>query len=448
MGWPGKHVVAFARDRLGYLTELVHAYGDVVHVPLGPARLFVVSHPDLVRDVLITHGKNFRKGRALQRAKRLLGNGLLTSEGELHLRQRRLAQPAFHRDRIAGYGATMVEYASRMAGEWRDGARVDLSAEMARLALAIAGKTLFSADVEREAEDVRDALSTVLEQFGVAVLPFTELLDYLPTPWTIRFNRARRRLDATIYRVIDERRASGEGDDTGDLLSMLMNARDTEGDGQGMSDEQLRDEVMTLLLAGHETTANALTWTWYLLSRHPRVERALHDELDEVLGDADATAADAARLPYTRAVVAESMRLYPPAWALGHRNVAAQPLGQWELPPNSLVIMPTFLVHRDPRWWASPDEFRPERFLEPDDERPRFAYFPFGGGRRQCIGEHFAWMEEVLVMATLARRWRVAVDDGYEPRPQPLITLRPRDGMPATLHGRRPAERERARRPA
>jgi cytochrome P450 len=432
MGVPGKHIVRFTRDRMGYIRQIAGEYGDLAYVPLGPIGLAVVSHPDLVRDILITHGRNFVKGRGLQRTKRLLGNGLLTSEGEFHLRQRRLAQPAFHRERIASYASAMVRHADRAAHRWRDGMRVDMAQEMARVALAIAGETLFGADVEGEADEIREALTTILSMFNISILPFAEVLDHLPLPMTLRFNRARRRLDATIYRLIDERRASGE--DTGDLLAMLMAARDEEGDGSGMSDEQLRDEAMTLLLAGHETTANALAWTWYLLARHPRVEERLRGELAAALGGRLPTAEDAARLPYTRAVLAESMRLYPPAWSIGHRNVEPQPLGDYLLPAGTLCIMPIFLVHRDPRWWTAPDEFRPERFLEPEHERPRFAYFPFGGGRRQCIGEHFAWLEGVMVMATLAQRWRAAYEGREPPVPEPLITLRPRDGLPMTLH--------------
>jgi len=305
-------------NSLAFLTGFVEQYGDLACVSLGAETIYLFNHPDLARDVLVTNHRNFHKGRGLERAKRLLGTGLLTSEGDFHLRQRRLAQPAFHRQRVAAYGATMGSCAAIRRDRWQAGAVLDAHKEMMALTLAIVGKTLFDADVEHEAAEIGAALTTTFESFNFGFfLPFSELLERLPLPTTLRFRKARARLDATIYRMIDERRHIGT--DRGDLLSMLLLAQDTEGDGGGMTDLQLRDEAMTIFLAGHETTANALTWTWYLLSQHPDVEARFHAEIDSALGGRLPTADDLPLLPYTRMVLAESMRLYPPAWIQAHR---------------------------------------------------------------------------------------------------------------------------------
>jgi len=417
------------RDPLAFLLGLRDRYGDIARVPLGGETLYLFSHPDLVRDVLVTNHRNFHKGRGLERAKMLLGEGLLTSEDEFHLRQRRLSQPAFHRQRIAAYGAIMAEYAASRRDRWHDGAIIDAHTEMMALTLAIVGKTLFDADVEDEAAEIGEALTTTFESFNVGFfLPFGHLLARLPLPATLRFRKARARLDATIYRLIAERRRSPS--DRGDLLSMLLVAQDTEGDGRGMSDLQLRDEAMTIFLAGHETTANALTWTWYLLSQHPDVEARLHAEVDAALGGRLATVDDLGALPYTRMVLAESMRLYPPAWIVGRRAVAPFDVNGYTVPARSIVLACQYTMHRDPRWFPAPDRFDPERFA-PDRhaERPKFAYFPFGGGPRVCIGEQFAWMEGVLALATIAQRWRLRLVEGHPVALQPIITLRPKFGM-------------------
>ncbi|MFL5575926.1 MAG: cytochrome P450 [Gemmatimonadaceae bacterium] len=434
--FPGEFLLTFARDPLPFLTRLAREHGDVAHFTLGPQHMVLLNHPDLIRDVFVTHHRNFRKGRGLERAKRLLGEGLLTSEGDFHLRQRRLAQPAFHRERVAAYGAVMAEYASRAAGRWRDGECFDVAREMTRLTLAIVGKTLFDADVEGEAPEIGAALTEAFEAFTLAVLPFGELLERLPLPRTRRFNRARARLDRTIYRIIAERRAAGG--DRGDLLSMLLLAQDAEGDGGTMSDAQLRDEAMTLFLAGHETTANALAWSWYLLARHPEVESRLHAEVDAVLGDVAVPGAeDVARLPYTRMVLAEAMRLYPPAWIVGRRAVGEYRVRDWVLPPRTIVVLSQYVTHRDPRFWPDAERFVPERWTpEAQAARPKFAYFPFGGGPRVCIGEQFAWMEGVLVLATIARRWRLRLAPGQAVSPRPMITLRPHDGIRVVAEAR------------
>jgi len=421
--------LAFRRDALSFLTKLAREYGDVVFFRMGPQRVYMLNHPDLIKDALVTHQDSFMKGRALQRSKRLLGEGLLTSEGEYHRRQRRLAQPAFHRQRIEAYGEVMIDFAARACAQWPDGATLDLAREMMRLTLAIVAKTLFDADVERDAEDIGAAFTEIMELFQMLMLPYSEYLEKLPLPATRRFERARARLDAVIYRIIEERRRSGR--DHGDLLSMLIAAQDTEGDGGRMSDEQLRDELMTLFLAGHETTANALTWTWYLLAQHTEVEQRLHAELDEVLdGRERFTVADYPRLRYTEMVVAEAMRLYPPAWVVGRIALKDFQAGEYVVPAGALVLISQYVVQRDPRFFPDPARFDPARWThEAREARPTYSYFPFGAGARRCIGEAFAWMEAVLLVATIAHEWRLRLAPDQNVEPQPRITLRPKHGV-------------------
>jgi len=306
---------------------------------------------------------------------------------------------------------------------------------MMRLTLAIVGKTLFDADVESEAPEIGKALTDVMQLFERITNPLSGLLDKLPLPANIRWLRAKERLDSTIYRIINERRASGE--DRGDLLSMLLLAQDEEGDGGSMTDEQLRDEAMTLFVAGHETTANALTWTWYLLSQHPDVEEKLHEEIDNVLAAKLPTAADVARLRYTEMVFAESMRLYPPAWTLGRRVLSDYQIGPYVVPAGSIVLMSPWVMHRDPRFFPDPLKFDPERWTpEAREARPKFSYFPFGGGPRVCIGEQFAWMEGALLIATIGQQWKMRLAPGQRVEPKAMITLRPKYGMRMVLSER------------
>ncbi len=380
----------------------------------------------------MTSQKSFKKGRGLEQIKRLLGEGLLTSEGDFHLRQRRLIQPAFHRQRITAYGAVMTEYAVQTGRRWRDGETRDVHAEMMRLTLAIVGKTLFGADVEAEAQEIDGALGEIIGLFHLLQLPYSHLLERLPFPQVRRFRAARARLDATVYRLIAAHRASGE--DRGDLLSMLLEARD-EDDGGAMSDGQVRDEVMTLFLAGHETTAIALTWTWLLLSQNPAAEALFHAELDELAGRTP-TADDLPRLAYTRRIVAESMRLYPPAWAIGRRALVDHALGGYVLPAGAILLISPAVTHRDPRFFPDPDRFDPDRWVpEAESARPKFAFVPFGGGARVCIGEQFAWMELVLLLATLGQPWRLHLAPDQVVDTQPIVTLRPRYGMRMRIEG-------------
>jgi cytochrome P450 len=427
------NLLAFRRDPIAFLMA-AREYGDLVHFKIGAQDSFLLSHPDLIKDVLVTHHRNFVKGRGLTWAKRLLGQGLLTSEGEFHRRQRRLAQPAFHRQRIASYGTAMTDHAVRMRDQWKEGETLDIHEEMMHLTLEIVAKTLFGADVESETDEIAQALTESVGFFNRFLLPFADLMADLPFPSTLRFKKAKARLEKTIYRMIGERRAGGK--DEGDLLSMLLLAQDEEGSGS-MTDQQLRDEAMTIFLAGHETTANALTWSWMLLSQHPDVEAKMHAEIDQVLGGRVPEMGDLPTLSYTEKVLAESMRLYPPAWLLGYRAINDYQVGAYRLPAGSVILMSQYVMHHDPRYFPDPFRFDPERWTpEAKLQRPKFSYFPFGGGTRVCIGEPFAWMEGVLLIATLAQRWQLQRVPGDPIVLQPLITLRPKHGMRMVLKRR------------
>lgn len=429
------HLSMFRRDPTGFLLDSAREYGDVVHFKFGPQEVYLLNHPDYIRDVLVTNHRNFVKSRGLVMAKKFLGEGLLTSEGEFHRRQRRLAQPAFHRQRINAYATVMTDYGAQTRNRWQANETLDISQEMMRLTLAIVGKTLFDANVEAEASEIGKALTDVMQLFDRITSPFAGLLEKLPLPSNIRWLKAKQRLDETMYRIIDERRRSGE--DRGDLLSMLLLAQDEEGDGTGMTNQQLRDEAMTLFVAGHETTANALTWTWYLLSQHPEVEAKLHDEIDTVLGGNLPTAEDVGRLIYTEMVFAESMRLYPPAWILGRRVLNDYEVGDYVVPSGAIILMSPWVMHHDPRFYPEPFEFDPERWTpNARESRPRFAYFPFGGGPRVCIGEPFAWMEGVLLIATIAQEWRMRLAPDQRVQTKPMITLRAKYGMRMVLQPR------------
>jgi cytochrome P450 len=445
---PGRILFILQRDRLAFVTRLAR-YGDIAYFTLGSERIYFLNRPEWIADVLVTHSRKFRKGPGLEVTKHLLGEGLLASEGDFHLRQRRLAQPAFHRQRIAAYASTMSCYARRLSDEWshswRPGERRDIHQDMMRLTLAIVGKTLFDADVESDASEIGEALAVAIKMFDRLVLPHAKLLNYVPGSGMGAFRRAKERLDAIIYRLIAEHRA---GPDRGDLLSMLLLARDTEeGEassaikefGESMSDLQVRNETMTILLAGHETVANALTWTWYLLSSHPEIEARLHGELDTHLAGRLPGESDWPNLRYTYAVLAESMRLYPPGWATGRRALESMEIGGYTIPPEAVVIMSQYTMHRDARYFRDPERFDPSRWMQPPQEAsqlPKFAYFPFGGGPHLCIGEGFAWMEGVLVLATLAQHWKLRLEPGHRVRFEPKITLRPGNGMPMTLDRR------------
>src|SRR5215207_3208185 len=436
--FPVGNLLQYARDPLGFLTRCSRRYGDVVRlrIPSLPP-VFLVSNPDFIEQVLVKENRNFVKDRDTRYVLRFLGNGLLTNEGASWRHQRRMAQPAFHRERVSAYGKTMVSYAQRMLAGWKDGEPRDVHADMMRLTLEIVAECLFGKDVSaEETEAVAEALAEIMERSNEQGnnLLLRAIPDAVPTPSNLRLRAAVRRLDEVIHGIIGDRRRRREDgyEDGGDLLSMLLGARDE--DGNPMGDPQLRDEVITVLTAGHETTAVSLSWTFRLLSDHPEVEARLLAELRDVLGRRPPTAGDLPRLRYTRMVVKESMRLYPPVWAVGREALQEFDLGGFRIPAGAQMILSQWVVHRDPRHFEEPSRFDPARWADGLEKLiPKYAYFPFGGGPRLCVGSSFAAMEAVLLMATTARRFRVEVSKHYVARPQPSITLRPKGGLPATL---------------
>jgi cytochrome P450 len=420
------------RDPLGMFARLRAEHGDVVHFRLGPLLMYLVTDPDLVQEVFVTHADRFRKGRLLQGARVVLGDGLLTAEGEHHRRQRRIVQPAFHSARLDGYARIMTRWAERTAGGWRDGEVVDVFSEMSGLTMAVVGEALFGAEVVEDRARVEAALVDVFRAFDLLVLPFAGLRMRLPSRTVRRFDAARAELDRVVDGVVAERRRSGE--DRGDLLSMLLDARDA--DGAPLTDEEIRHEVMTLFAAGLETTANALTFAWHLLGTAPEVEARLWAEVDALPAD-PASLDDLARLPYADAVLREAMRIYPPVWMLARRCVEPVVLGRWAIPAGGLVMMPPYLIHRDERHWPEPERFDPDRWERAAAAgRHRYAYIPFGAGTRKCIGSAFATVEGVLVLAVIARRWRLRPVPGHRLELQPQITLRPRGGLPMRVEAR------------
>jgi cytochrome P450 len=427
----------FRRDPLEFLCRVSNTHGDVVRWRVGPMPIYLLRHPDAVQRVLVDRNRNYDKQTRGYDALRLfLRDGLLTSEGSFWRRQRRIAQPAFHRGRIAAFGKTMVDLTQAMLPAWERhadrGETVDVAEEMTSLTLRIVAKTLMSTDVNDRDNEVGRAVE-LLNAFARDLMtnPFTLPLS-LPTPRNRRFRRAADVLERTLRTIIAQRRRTGE--DAEDLLSMLMAARD-EDTGESMSDEQLRDEAMTIFLAGHETTANALAWALYLLSTHPDVERRVRTELFDVLGDRAPTIDDLGKLVYLQQVVKETLRLYPPAWSIGRRAVEADVIDGYRIDAGSLVLLSPWVTHRHPAFWPNPEGFDPERFTpQVEQTRPRYAYFPFGGGPRLCIGNNFAMMEAQLVLATVLQRVSAALVPGHPVVPQPLITLRPAHGLRMSLH--------------
>ena len=423
------------REPLKLLYDGFREHGDIVRFRFAGTRALLLAHPDHIRRVLHDNHRNYDKQNVdYAMLSRLLGNGLLTSDGALWRRQRRLIAPMFHRQRVAGFCNLMVDSTLEMLERWEALAQssepFDVATEMTRLTLAIVGRVLFSADVSEDAETIGAALTEVNRQLGEFNL--LDVFWMIPTPRKWRFRNAVRALDRVVDKIIDQRRHTTHRDQ--DLLSMLLDVVDEET-SQAMTPRQVRDEVLTLLLAGHETTANALVWTWYLLSQNPKAATKLHRELLGVLGERAPGALDLPRLPYTRMVVEESMRLYPPAWAISRNAIGEDEIGGYRVARKTNMIISSFITHRHPAFWEDPERFDPERFSpERSEGRPNFAYLPFGGGPRICIGNSFAMAETQLILATVAQRYRLRLVPGHPVELYPLITLRPRYGMRMTLH--------------
>jgi cytochrome P450 len=423
--------------------HLAETYGDIAHYKIGHHHIVFLNHPDYIREVLVVQNDNFIKERTVQRSKMLLGEGMITAEGAEHRAQRQTAQPAFHRQRIGEYGRIMVEEAAHIRDSWRDGEQRDIARDMMHLTLKVVARTLFATDLRQEVYELAAAINRIMGLYNFLImLPAAEWLVHFRPPGLAAFVRARKRIDAVVYRMIDAHRRGGV--DRGSLLDLMLAtspandevSRQSSHD-QSPRDQSLRDQVITIFLAGYETVANALSWTWYLLSQNPDSEAKMHRELETVLNGRLPTVEDVPRLRYTESVLAESLRLYPPAWAMGRYARNDFELGEFYLPARTTVLISQFITHRDARYFPDPERFDPERFsVEGKARRAKFTYFPFGAGVRQCIGESFAWMEGVLVLATLAQKWKLGLVPGHRVEPQPLITLRPKYGMLMNLEAR------------
>jgi cytochrome P450 len=426
--------VAFeaSRNYLAYFTRIAEKYHDLALIKFFRIDLVFLNHPEYIESVLVTNYHKFHKSPDYHALDLLLGNGLLTSEGDYWRRQRKLSQPAFHRERISSYSEMMVASTDQMLRGWRPGATLDVHREMMHLTLDIVAKCLFTADVTHLAHVVGEALDVSMVQYVARAKTGFLIPDWVPTAGNVRYRRAVKKLDAIIYGVIDEHRRRRPADD---LLGMLLAARDE--DGSPMTDRQLRDEVMTLFLAGHETTANALSWTLYLLAQNPEAEARLHAEIDEVLGGRLPTMDDVAALRYTGQIVKEAMRLYPPAWGIGRQAMEPFEVGGYRFEKGAYVFICQYITHRDARYFSDPERFDPDRWSEEAARKvPRFAYLPFGAGPRVCIGAAFAAMETSLLLATIAQRFRLTLDPGHRVVPLTSITLRPKYGIRMQLHSR------------
>ncbi len=415
--------------------QLAEKYGDIAHYKIGWHHIVFLNHPDYIREILVVQNDNFIKERTVQRTKMLLGEGMITAEGAQHRTQRQVAQPAFHRQRLAEYASTMVEEAVRVRDRWRSGERRDIAIDMMHLTLNVVAQTLFATDLADEVNELASAINRIMGLYNFLVmLPAAEWLVHVRPPGLAAFVRARKRIDAVVHRMIAAHRQRGPHG--GSLLDMMLAA---SPDQSSASEQSLRDQVITIFLAGYETVANALSWTWYLLSQNPECQRRFHDEIDRELQGRLPTFDDVPRLRYVETVLAESMRLYPPAWAMGRYARADFQLGEFFLPAKTTVLMSQYITHRDPRFFPDPLRFDPERFTsEAKARRTKLTYFPFGAGVRQCIGESFACMEGVLLLATIAQKWKLSLVPGHRVEPEPLITLRPKYGMRMRVESRDP----------
>ena len=421
----------FLKDPIKMLMKL-STYGDISHIKFGKQHVYLLNNPTYIEDILTTNYKNFIKSKGLQVSRRLLGNGLVTSEGEYHDNQRSLIQPTFYPKQVKIYADVMLKYAQQTSDRWREGTTIDIHKEMTKLTSAIICKAVLGYDVNPEDDDVGDALLTCMEYFNRLLMPFGELIEKIPIlPINKGFRQSKRKLDTLVFNMIEQHRKNlGKNTERNDLLYTLLEVQEQEP-GLKMTDEQLKDEVMTIFLAGHETTANALTWTLYLLAQHQKIGLKLYDELKSVLGaKKNPTIGDVPKLVYAKKIITESLRLYPPAWALGRQVVKDYKVDNYSIPAGAIIIMSQYVMHRDKRYFSDPEGFNPDRWTD-DFKRhlPKFSYFPFGGGIRGCIGEPFALIESIIIVATIYRQWNMQVDPSQKIALKPLITLRPKYGM-------------------
>jgi cytochrome P450 len=431
-----RYAFAFATDPIGFVSQRFERYGDLYYAPAKGTGLYVVRHPDHLLEVLSKRSRQYSKSHsALERMLPIVGRGLLTSDGELWKRHRRMLQPAFTKKRLSTYVEVMAVETEETLRSFAPGQTRDISRDMMELTLRIVSRSLFNHDVREQTDAVRDAMRALNETMSRPDL----LPPWFPSPSRTRTSRALARFDALIYRLIDERRATiARGEPTpDDMLQALVTAVDDEGDGGGLERTEVRDQLITFFLAGHETTSHALTWTWSLLARNPHVLETLHRELDDVLGNRDLTAEDLPALQVTERVLLEAMRLYPPAYVLARKAVEDTEIGGYPVPAGSEVVAWIYLTHHDPRWYPDPEAFRPERFA-PDAiaSRPKLSYLPFGAGPRACIGQHFSMLESKIVLATIARRFTLELAPGHRIAPHWRVTLAPKHGMRMRLRAR------------
>jgi len=420
-------------DAISLFQHLSEKYGGIAHYKLGRGHIIFLNHPDYIREVLVVQNDNFVKERIVQRTKMLLGDGMITAEGNMHKSQRRVAQPRFHRQRITAYSEAIVEESARLREQWRDRDHRDISIEMMGLTLRIVARTLFSTELGPEVKELGDAINAIMGIYHYLIaLPAVETLINFGVPPVAKFTKAKARLDAIVCHMIDEHRKRPAGDP--DLLDLMLESEGLSGEKDAASDQYLRDQVITIFLAGYETVASALTWTWYLLSQNPEAEQRFHEEIDTVLHSRLPTADDVPQLKYTEMVLAEAMRLYPPVWAMGRQALRDFTLGDYHLPAGTTVLISQFIAHRDPRNFVDAARYLPERFAPAGRATfPKFSYFPFGAGFRQCIGEAMAWTEGILILATLAQKWKFRLLPSARVQMQQLITLRPKYGMPMQI---------------
>jgi cytochrome P450 len=424
------------RDILNFLMKLAGEYGDIAQFRIGPKRIYLLNHPDHIKSALTSHYESFVKGQQIRRTRHFLGEGLLTSEGEFHRSQRRLIQPAFHRQHFSAHEAVIMEHGVRLSERWQHGLQFDAMREMKGLMLAITSKMIFDTKTEAEADEINQAVALVISQFQLFGSPLAKLLAKFPMSRARRIRKAQDCLDRIVRRIIAERRQSGQ--DHGDLLSMLIAAFDEPGTDAQTDELNVRDEAVTFFLAGSETMGTALAWTWFLLAQHQAVQAELHAELDTVLGSRLPTLADVAQLRYTKMVFAEALRMYPPVWILARYLIKDFETGGYVLPAGSIVLLSQYLMHHDPRYFREPSRFDPQRWTsEAKATRPQYSYFPFGGGPRGCLGEGLAWIQGTLLIAVIGQRWRMHALPSRPMELDPLITLQPKRKMMLQLAARR-----------
>ena len=424
----------FLRDPLKTLTNLAQNYGYISHFKFGKLNIYFLNHPEYIEDVLVTNHKNFIKSRGLQISKRLLGSGLLTSEGDYHDKQRRLIQPTFYPKKIKSYTEIIIEKTLNLCDNWKEGLELDIHKEMTQLTLEIICKAVLGYDIKPEEDEIGDSLLTCMNYFNRLLMPFGELIEKIPIlPINKRFQNAKANLDSIVFRMINEHRVKLEREEgkNNDLLFTLLKSQYDSVYAENMSDQQLRDEVMTIFLAGHETTANALTWTFYMLSEHPEIDSRLQKEINSVFyNKSNISFNDIQKLEYTTKVLTESMRLYPPAWAIGRQAITDCKIGEYIITSGSIILMSQYVMHRNPFYFPDPNTFFPDRWTDEFKKNlPRFSYFPFGGGIRSCVGEPFAWMEAILIIAIISRLWKMNSIPSNKVVLKPSITLRPKNGM-------------------